>query len=184
MLLEQLADAVGLDDVLRDRPVALGLRLIGHHEDEIEPGEERGGHVDLLADRDELVEPPEFWVRRSKEGAPGLQGRGDAGFCDRDRVAAPDWDAVAPDVERVVRDFKAVDHTRIGPRLDMPLSVCVYVRLVLAVADDGHLVDVVGRGRCPALRVGCRCPSFPHEMDVPGPPLLQQELGDVVGEPL
>ncbi|KAF5032045.1 hypothetical protein DSECCO2_621380 [anaerobic digester metagenome] len=66
----------------------------------------------------------------------------------------------------------------------MPLPVCVDVRLVLAVADEGHLVDIVGRGRGPSPRIGRGGPGLLHEMDVPGPPLLQQEFGDVVGKPL
>ncbi|KUG19842.1 hypothetical protein ASZ90_010436 [hydrocarbon metagenome] len=61
--------------VLQDMPgearVSVGIGVILQDEDQIEPGEEGRGHVNLVANREIGVEPPSLRVRRAEEGASG-----------------------------------------------------------------------------------------------------------------
>jgi len=79
-----LPGVVRLDDVFRQSGVVIRIRAVRHREDEVEPRDERGFEVDLLADRLVLIEPTVLGVRRAEEGTPRFQRRVDPRLRDGD----------------------------------------------------------------------------------------------------
>src|SRR5205809_2179139 len=73
-----LADAMALQDVLREFPIAVCLRPIVHGEDDVETVEESRWRVNLFRDVLVLVEPAELRIRCGEDGTPRLEDGRDA----------------------------------------------------------------------------------------------------------
>jgi hypothetical protein len=80
----RLLQLVDLSDVFGNGEVLLLLGVIGQHEDEVEPGEQGCGEVDVLVDGFVLVVPAEEGVGGGEDGGAGVERGGDAGLGDGD----------------------------------------------------------------------------------------------------
>ena len=70
MLGDQFTCAVSLEDVFGDRKVPFLFGLVCHDEDKVEPGEQGGGHVDLIGDVPEHIEPAILRICCTEECTP------------------------------------------------------------------------------------------------------------------